>query len=171
MTPLKSSLPYRGDPDPPRFLRTLLMSEYTWYGLKLPALRTLRSYLRAALQHTNIILDWDTSFNPPCGYEGPAFGVYHRHRLSWRFRPGCRDAGANFRVRRRLHGKRAAHHLHCVNRLITIHGDEVSDRLWDKVLRKARHKLCAITSSVPENSHATFASPMLHVHRLWRNVS
>ena len=132
MTPLKSSLPYHCGPDADD-----MENEFTWYCLKLPALRTLRSYLRAAVQHTNIIFDWDTSFKPPCGCEGPAFGVYNRHCTSWRFRPGCRDAGANFTVRRRLHGKHAAHHLHCVNRLITIHGDEVSDRLWDKVLREA----------------------------------
>jgi len=47
MTPLKSSLPYHCGPDADD-----MENEFTWYCLKLPALRTLRSYLRAALQHT-----------------------------------------------------------------------------------------------------------------------
>ena len=132
MTPLKSSMPYWCGPDSDD-----MKNEYEWYCLKLPALRTLRSYLRAAVQHTNMIFDWDTSFKSRLGYGG-AVNVYHSHCLTWRFRPGCRDAGANFTVRRRLRGKHAAHHLHCVNHLITINGDEVSEKLWDKVLSERK---------------------------------
>ena len=125
MTPLKDDMPYWCGPDSDD-----MNNEFEWYCLKQPALRTLRSYLRAMVQHTNIIFHWDTSFVPGC--------LYISHCLTWRFRPGCRDAGANFTKRRRLHGKHAAHHLYCANHLITIVGDPVSDKLWNKVLEDAR---------------------------------
>ena len=128
MTPLKSSMPYWCGPDSED-----MKNEFEWYCLKQPALRTLRSYLRAMVQRTNIIFHWDTSFE-----KSDFGGVSIRHCLTWRFRPGCRDAEANFTVRRRLRGKHAAHHLYCANHLITIVGNPVSDKLWNKVLEHAR---------------------------------
>ena len=132
MTPLTSSQPYHCGPDADH-----MENEFTWYCIKLPALRALRWYLRAAVQHTNMMFVWDSIFEAQFDYEGVAFGHYHRHCLSWRFKSGAGGAGANFAVLRRLRGKQAAQHHHFVNSLITIYGNEVSDQLWHKVLHQA----------------------------------
>ena len=158
LTSLKSDQPYHCGPDSDDFEQVWL-----WYCIKLPALRTLRWFLRAAVQHTKLVFVWDTCFEAPEGYEGHAFGVSPEHCLSWTFRPRCSDRRSTFPVRQRLRSKQAAQHLFRFEQpLITIIGDQMSDMLWEEVLRKALkivppplpEKLTALQVSVTEQARS-----------------
>ena len=157
MTPLRSSYDYVRVPDDleeywymfdPDEWHETKKDQCEWMCELEPCLRAVRWLLRAAVQHTNTIFVWETSFARALGCEENDKQL--RHRLSWinkpertdpadceRLRGRARLALALLSGRRRLRGKQKADNLHFVNPLITIIGGEVSDELWNLVLERA----------------------------------